>query len=160
MNFWWGVLAGITAAFIFTIIIYLARYLIIVPVSRYLIEKVLICFPQARNLSGIWDTKFQKDGSCYEETAKVSQLFGKVWGTITYDKNGEQRKYRIVGSIKERILVATFEIESPKEPLDRGSFTLALSMNGMKLKGYYSWTDDESQEPKGDNYVWTRLRKQ
>ena len=160
MGFWWGVLAGIVATVIVSVIIPIVRYFIFAAIGQYVFEKVSICFPRARNLSGTWETEFKKDDTSYKETAKVSQLFGKVWGTIEFNKAGQLRKYRMVGSFKEPILSATYEILSPKEPLDRGSFTLALSWDGMRLEGCYSWTDDESKEPKGAQYVWTKLRSQ
>lgn len=152
MGYLVGVLATITA----TILLYLARYLIVVYAGRYLTEKVLIRFPRARNLSGTWETQFWKDDTSHTETVKVSQLFGKVWGIIQYKKDGQLRKYKMTGSIKEGVLSATYEIVSPTEPLDRGSFTLALSPDGTRLEGCYSWTDDDSQFPRGDKYVWMK----
>ncbi len=148
MNFLYGILSGLVVA----IILYGVRYL-----GASLISLLLGLF--VRNISGTWNTEFSKGSQPYQETAKVRQLLSRVWGTIEYKKNGQLRKYKMKGSLRENILVATYEIVSPKTPLDRGSFTLALSTDGNRLEGCYSWTDDESQIPKGDQYVWTRLQQ-
>lgn len=140
-----GVLAGITGSIILYII-------------RYFIGRAAIFLSRVRNISGSWKTEFWKDDNTYKETAKVSQPFGRVWGTIEFIKDGQLRKYKMGGSIKEGILSATYETLSPREVLDRGSFTLALSADGRTLDGWYSWTDDESPTPKGDKYVWKKLR--
>lgn len=134
---------------------YLFRYFLIVSIGHWMIEKVLICFPRSRNISGTWETEFQKDEKSYTEIAKVSQLFGKVWGVIRL-YGAPVRKYRIVGSMREGILVASYEIVEPKEALDRGSFTLRLSSDGQMLEGCGSWTDDETTIPQGHEYTWTK----
>jgi hypothetical protein len=149
-------LAGIVATTIVTGIGYLFRFFIVVRIGHYLIEKVLICFPQHRNISGTWETEFWKDDRSYNEIARISQFFRTVWGVIEFNKQGQLRKYRMAGRIRENVVSATYEIVSPTEPLDRGSFTLALSQDGVKLQGCYAWTDDESPVPQGNKYVWIK----
>lgn len=146
---------GVLTAIIAAILIKLFGHVLVVQVGRYFIDKI-INIPQSRNISGVWETEFWKSGHSYKEIAKVSEILGKVWGTVTYQKGAQKRKYRMTGSIKEGILVATYEIVSPREVLDRGSFTLALSKDGSTLKGCYSWTDDDRTAPKGNRYIWTR----
>lgn len=155
MAFGTGLWVGILATVIATILIYVLWHFIVVSIGRFIIQKVLIRWsPGSRNISGTWETKFSKGHKSYDEIARVSQLFGKVWGIIEFRKDGQLRKYRMTGSMKENILSATYEIESPKEPLDRGSFTLALSSDGTRLDGCYAWTDDRSPVPSGNKYVW------
>jgi hypothetical protein len=155
VNFWTTVLVTVFVTIIISSLLYFFRYFVIVHIGHSLIEKVLICFPGARNISGTWKTEFRKGKERYTEIAKVSQLFGKVWGTIRLDE-APARKYRMAGSIREGVLVASYEIVEPKEILDRGAFTLRLSPDGQKLKGCGSWTDDETTVPQGHQYVWTK----
>ena len=164
MGFGLGVLAGIIATIIAGIIWDPLKYLVFAHLPQFFIEKLVFRLPRLprdRNLTGTWETEFEKDGIAHYETAIVSQLFGRVWGIIEYHKQYDSgrrlRKYRMTGSVRENILVATYDIVSPKQPLDRGSFTLEFLLGGTKLEGCYSWTDDSSREPKGDKYVWTRL---
>lgn len=136
-------------------LLYFFRYFLIVRIGHSLIEKVLICFPQSRNISGTWETEFRKDKQSYTEIARVSQAFGKVWGTINLYR-APPRKYRIMGSVREGVLVASYEIVEPKEMLDRGSFTLRISSDGQRMEGCGSWTDDETTTPQGHEYVWIK----
>ena len=55
MNFWLGVLAGIIATVIVTIIGYLARYLIVVRIGQYFIEKVIIRYHGFQYQAKSWD---------------------------------------------------------------------------------------------------------
>lgn len=155
MNFGLIVLVTFIATLLASGFLYFFRYFILVQIGHSLIEKVVIRFPQARNISGTWEAQFRKDKGSYTETARVSQLLGKVWGTIQLDK-APMRRYRIAGSIREGVLVASYEIMEPKEILDRGSFTLRLSSDGQSLHGCGSWTDDETIVPQGHEYIWTK----
>jgi len=149
------VLITIISTLVASFIVYLFRYFIIVQIGHSLIEKVVILFPQVRNISGTWEAQFSKGKESYTETARVSQLFGKIWGTIQLGK-APNRKYKIAGSIREGVLVASYEIMEPKEILDRGSFTLRLSSDGQSMHGCGSWTDDETTVPQGHEYTWTK----
>lgn len=153
---WITVVTTLATTSIAYFIFYFFRDFILVHISQFIIEKVLAICPQPRNMSGIWETKFWKNGDSYKEDAIVSQAFGKVWGIIKFQKGAEQRKYRMRGSIREGIVVATYETISPRTVLDRGSFTLRLLPDGFNLEGYYSWTDDDSIVPKGNKYTWTK----
>ena len=126
--------------------------------GRYSIGKALVFLCKTRDISGTWRTQFQKGDKSENETAKLAQLCGTVWGTIEYLKDEKElRKYKMKGNLKEGILTAMYEIVSPKQPLDRGSFTLHLSIDGKTMTGCYAWTDDKSTTPQGDDYVWTRI---
>lgn len=153
---WISVFATLVATFVAFLLFYFFRDFILVHIGQFIIEKVLVFFPQPRNISGIWETKFYKNNSPCKEDAIVSQAFGKVWGIIKFQKGAEQRKYRMKGSIKEGIVVATYETIRPRTVLDRGSFTLQLLPNGYELEGCYSWTDDDSRSPRDDKYVWVK----
>ena len=155
MNFVPTVIVTVISTIIVYGLLYFFRYFLIVRIGHSLIEKVLIRFPQSRNISGTWETEFRKDEEIYTEIAKVSQAFGKVWGTIKL-YSAPPRKYRIRGSVREGVLVASYEIVEPKEILDRGSFTLRLSSDGQRLEGCGSWTDDETTFPRGHEYVWMK----
>lgn len=155
MNFGQIILVTVIVTIATSALLYFFRYFVIVRIGHYLIEKVLIRFPRARNISGTWEAEFRKDKESYTEIARVSQLFGKVWGTIQSDK-APVRKYRLAGRIREGVLVASYEIVEPKEILDRGSFTLRLSADGQMLEGCGSWTDDETTVPQGHEYIWTK----
>lgn len=155
MNLWLTVFVTFIVTLLVSGFVYFFRYFIIVRIGHSLIEKVLICFPQARNISGTWEAQFRKDEESYTETARISQLFGNVWGTIQLDK-APMRKYRIAGRIREGVLVASYEIKEPKEIFDRGSFTLRLSSDGQSMLGCGSWTDDEITVPRGHEYKWVK----
>lgn len=155
MNLPQTVIVTVLVTIIVSGLLYFFRYYLIVHIGHYLIEKVLIRFPQSRNISGTWEAEFQKKDKSYTEIAKISQLFGKVWGTIRLYVAPE-RKYRMTGSIREGVLVASYEIVEPKEGLDRGSFTLRLSTDGLKLQGCGSWTDGEQSVPQGHDYIWMK----
>lgn len=152
----WSVVGTLIATLIGYSIFYFFRDFILVHIGQFIIEKVLAIFPQPRNISGTWETQFMKDNSPYKEDAIVSQAFGRVWGVIKFQIGAEQRRYRMRGSIREGIVVATYETISPRRVLDRGSFTLQLLPNGYQLEGCYSWTDDDSRSPKDDKYVWVK----
>lgn len=153
---WITVVATIAATLITYLLFYFFRDFILVHIGQFFIEKALKIFPQPRNISGTWETEFWKNSDSYKEVAIVSQAFGKVWGIIQLHKGAQQRKYRMKGSIKEGIIVATYETISPREVFDRGSFTLRLLPDGFNLEGCYSWTDDDSTVPKGNKYIWTK----
>jgi len=149
------VLITVISTFVASFIVYLFRHFFIVRIGHSLIEKVVVRLPQSRNISGTWEAQFHKGEEYYTETARVSQLLGKVWGTIQLDK-APMRKYRIAGNMREGVLVASYEIREPKEILDRGSFTLRLSPDGQSMHGCGSWTDDETTVPQGHEYTWTK----
>lgn len=155
MNFGLTVLVTFIATLLVSAFLYFFRYFVIVQIGHSLIEKVVVRLPYDRNISGTWEAQFRKDKESYTEIARISQLFGKVWGTIQLDK-APIRKYKIAGSMKEGVLVASYEIMEPKEILDRGSFTLRLSSDGQSLYGCGSWTDDETTIPQGHEYTWTK----
>ena len=112
-----------------------------------------------RNVSGKWNTKFYKDENDFDESVTVYQFLHWVWGKITYHKKGEEepRIYNFSGTLRENILVATYEAKV-RTRLDRGAFTLALNKPGNELEGKYSWTEDDQKEPEvqGDRYWWKR----
>ena len=150
------IMTSVISTVVVSIIIFVFRRVI----GAIALELFLQVFSLPRNISGTWETTFWKSGKdeTFTENAKVHQLLGRVWGIIEYKRDGQFRKYRMTGTIKENVLVATYEIISPRQPLDRGAFTLSLANDGNKLTGCYSWTDDDSNSPKGHDYVWTRLR--
>ena len=123
MQFGLGVLAGIVATMLAYAIIYAGRYFIVTYVGYLLLERIFIRFPSPRNLSGIWETEFWVGDNSNTEIAKVSQLFGHVWGIIYFRTDGTLRKYKMKGNIKEGVLVATYEIDIPRETLDRGAYS-------------------------------------
>ncbi len=110
----------------------------------------------SRNMEGGWQTAFAKDGRLHEESVDVAQLGPFVCGRIRYDDKA--RWYRFTGTIREGILVGRYEINGRKSALDRGSFTLAGNRCGdlNVLEGCYAWTDDETQRPCADCYIWVR----
>ena len=111
MSFLIGIISVIAASFI-------------VYITRFITGNLLSKISPTRNITGTWDTTFFREGSEYNETANISQLFSVVWGIIEFHKEGNRRRYKMRGSIKEGILAATYEIIHSKSTLDRGSFTL------------------------------------
>lgn len=112
-----------------------------------------------RNISNGWRTTFWKGEDTFNESATVYQFLHWVWGTITYTKRGEikPRIYNFSGTIREKILVATYEVTG-RSVFDRGAFTLALDSSGRNLEGMYCWTDDDKKsEPQSDRYVWEKI---
>ncbi len=112
-----------------------------------------------RNVRGNWKTKFYKGEKVFKEKAIVYQFLHRVWGKIIYHKEGEEedRIYKFSGTLRENILVATYEAKV-RTRLDRGAFTLALNKSGNELDGKYCWTEDDQKEPEvqGDRYWWKR----
>ena len=110
----------------------------------------------SRSVRGTWSTRFWKGNNSFEEFADVYQLCHWVWGTITYPNKG--RKYRFRGTLRSNVLVAMYEMERAGSTVDRGAFTLLLNPLGKvkKMEGRYSWTDDDTQQPEGDRYEWTK----
>lgn len=112
----------------------------------------------SRRVRGTWSTRFWKDNNSFEESAKVYQLFHWIWGTIIYPNKG--REYAFRGTLKSDILVATYEVQGTGLTVDRGAFTLFLNRIGdaTTMAGRYSWTDDDTQQPRSDRYEWKKQK--
>ena len=115
-----------------------------------------IFFWTSRNMEGGWQTTFAKDGRLCEETVEIAQLGPFVRGRIRYQDKA--RWYCFSGTIREGILVGRYEVTGKKSALDRGSFTLAGNRCGdlNVLEGCYAWTDDDTQRPRADCYIWIK----
>jgi len=115
-----------------------------------------ILFWNSRNMEGGWQTVFAKDGRLHEEIVDVAQVGHYLRGRISYPE--KKRRYKFSASIRETILVGRYEIAGRSSVLDRGSFTLAGNRVGelSELEGCYAWTDDKSQRPKADCYLWIK----
>ena len=108
-----------------------------------------------RNIRGNWNTTFWKDeGTVETEEANVNQIFHWIWGTIRYKK--KKKEYEFKGIMRDHIFVATYEPKKKPSMLDRGAFTLKLNPDGDRLEGMYSWTDDETSDPKSGKYEWRK----
>ena len=144
-SFFLGVASGIAAP----ALIYVFRRLLVQLLS-------LATGVFSRRVRGTWSTQFWKGNNSFDELADVYQLFHWVWGTIHYPNKG--RRYRYRGTLRSNILVATYETEGTGSAIDRGAFTLSLNPLGKvtDMKGMYSWTDDDTQQPEGDRYEWTK----
>lgn len=144
MSFATGVGASLTGTVVWTSKKYALRLL-----SRML-------FWTSRNIEGEWQTAFAKDGRLHEEYAEVAQLGPFVRGRIGY--HDKERWYLFSGTIREGILVGRYEITGSQSALDRGSFTLAGNRCGdlSILEGCYAWTDDDTNRPRADCYVWVK----
>ena len=107
------------------------------------------------NIQDKWKAVYHKEGmtSPITEHAKLSQFGQYVWGRI---RDSDNRTYQIRGTIRNRVLVATTELVGSKSALDRGTFTLRLSDDGMKLEGSYSWLAMNEPLPKSGTYAWER----
>jgi hypothetical protein len=110
----------------------------------------------ARSVEGTWNTKFKKGKDTFKELAKVHQVLHGVWGTIEYPN--KKRIYKFRGTVRENVLIATYEVTERRSTIDRGAFTLAVNSTGevRKMIGLYSWTDDDSSIPEGDKYEWDK----
>ncbi len=112
-----------------------------------------------RNVSGKWRTEFYKGEKAFPEKVTVYQFLHWIWGNIIYHKEQEEepRIYNFSGTLRENILVATYEAKV-RTRLDRGAFTLALNKPGNELEGKYCWTEDDQKEAEvqGDRYWWKR----
>ena len=113
-------------------------------------------FWTSRNMQGGWQTAFAKDGYLHEETVEIAQLGPFVRGRIRYQTKA--RWYCFSGTIRQGILVGKYEITGRKSALDRGSFTLAANRCAdlTVLQGCYAWTDDDTQRPRADCYIWIK----
>ena len=119
------------------------------------------------NVSGRWLTALIKRGATVHETAKLRQVFHRVWGTIenrsvcdsvaTGDEptQAEVRQYAIRGTLSANVLVATYELSQRGHKIDSGAFTLMLHTEG-EMRGYYAWLDATTGAPETGPYVWKR----
>jgi hypothetical protein len=148
-SFWIGAIAGVVASAI------VQRFGAVLATMMSVVVENVSTSPSVR---GKWRTTFQKEGGSFHEDARVFQLFQWVWGDIDYyDKD---LKYHFRGTVRQRILVATYEVKGRGATvLDRGAFTLQLDFEGDKLSGRYSWTDSESNAPAADRYEWAKKKK-
>ena len=100
-------------------------------------------------VGGKWITQYvDTNNKMLAESATLYQRGRSVSGTI---KNEVQvnatRKYRVQGSIRGNVLVATYEKKGWRPGIDRGAFTLQLDYSTMRMEGQYCWTDDEGHAP-------------
>lgn len=143
-------LLGVASGLVSAVLLYICRYIIGAVFSG-------LAGIFNRSIRGTWQTKFMKGSEQFEEIAKVRQLFHMVWGTIEYPNKG--RKYSFKGTISSNVLIALYEICGNKySTIDRGAFTLSVNPTGepTKMVGRYSWTDDDSDTPRGDEYEWNK----
>lgn len=110
---------------------------------------------EARSVRGPWKTKFNGGSQPFDERVEVSQFLHWVWGAIDYE--AKKRRYTFAGTLRENVLVATYEFKASKSALDRGSFTLRLDDSGKTLDGKYSWLDEgPPNQVRAGPYTWTR----
>lgn len=130
---------------------------LIVVASRYLLGQVIskLSGVSVRSVRGNWNTKFWDDSTIETEKANVNQVLHWVWGTIRYEH--KEKEYAFKGTMRDHILVATYEPRKEPSMLDRGAFTLGLNRKGDCLEGTYSWTDDKAYNPKGGRYEWHKI---
>lgn len=109
-----------------------------------------------RRMEGTWLTVFAADGNIHEETVKTVQFARWVRGHIDYQE--KSRSYVFSGTMRGDVLVAGYETAGQSSIRDRGSFTLAGNPVGelRVLDGCYAWTDDRTQRPRADEYIWVR----
>ena len=115
-----------------------------------------VFFRTDRRMEGIWLTVFADEGSIHEETVEAVQLGKWVCGRIQYHE--KRRLYAFSGTIQGDVLVAMYETFGHSSVRDRGSFTLAGNPVGelLVLDGCYAWTDDRTQRPRADGYIWVK----
>jgi hypothetical protein len=146
-NFWVLVVTHLLSAPIVLGLVYLLR-----GVAGQLAS--LVPGLEARSVRGAWKASFQTTSQKFIEQVEVSQFLHWVWGTIT--DNETHRKYSFRGRLREKVFVATYEVEGDRAALDLGSFTLRLEDNGKKLKGSYAWLDRQKADVDNGIYVWER----
>ena len=150
-----GVLAGVIAAGMG----FLGR-----SVLSGLVSPLINIISQERKIPGEWETTFKKTvmGKIIEntETAQLRQIGGLVHGRIVNRSKDPNRIYKMRGTMRQGILVATYETIGSNAVLDRGAFTLRLNADGDEMTGYHAWTDDGNTEPSADEYVWRKKRNQ
>lgn len=142
---------GVISGILLSTIAYVTRFS-----SGQVLSILVSAMSDARSVKGKWQTTFWRGRDKQKESAQLWQLGNRVWGNIKFSKNGAPRVYRMRGTIKEGILVATYEITGERSIKDRGAFTLGLGPNGQTLKGCSSWTDDQTDAPMGDKYEWKK----
>jgi hypothetical protein len=119
------------------------------------------------NVSGQWLADYVKLGATVHETAKLRQVFHRVWGTIENRSvcdsvaagdaptQTEVRQYAIRGTLSANVLVATYELKQRGHKIDSGAFTLMLHTEG-EMRGCYAWLDATTGAPETGVYVWKR----
>ena len=55
------------------------------------------------------------------------------------------------------MLVATYELPSSREEIDRGAFTLVVNLKGNKMLGEFSWIDGDADGVTCGKYEWRRV---
>ena len=146
-NFWTGVASGLAVG--------IGTYLFRRVIGK--VPNMLAALVPHRTVRGKWRTKFYEN-DCKEphyEAATVYQVLHWLWGSISYCE--KHRRYDFRGTLREDIMVATYEVKGAPSTKDRGSFTLKLRPDGKDLVGCYAWTDDETDKPKGNKYLWERV---
>ncbi len=133
--------------------------------ARGMIGHLLALIPglEPSSVRGTWDTKFFKEKEPREEVVELNQFLHFVWGTVKYErgKAGERElmTYKLRGIIRRDILAATYELKDDPDALDLGSFTLRIVDGlGRRMRGKYSWPDDETREPMSGDYVWLKRK--
>ncbi len=107
------------------------------------------------SVQGSWHATYSKGPEEIDEMAQLKQVLHFVWGTISNKKN--DCKYQVRGSLRDRVLVATYEIEGRPDAIDRGTFTLRMRDKGDEMDGSYSWMEAGKDIPQAGTYRWTRL---
>ena len=154
-----GVVAGLIAA----VMAYLGRPALASMASTLIsmLNNIVPILSHGRIVRGRWETTFKRtqDGELIQnnETARLSQIGGMVYGEIINISKNPNRKYKMRGTLREGILVATYETVGSNAVLDRGAFTLKLNHQGNLVDGFYAWTDDENSEPSADHYEWRKI---
>ncbi len=115
-----------------------------------------VFFRVDRRMEGIWLTVFADDGRIHEETVEAVQIGKWVRGRIHYHE--KTRLYAFSGTMQGDVLVAMYETLGRRSVRDRGSFTLSGNPVGelLVLDGCYAWTDDRTQRPRADGYIWVK----
>ncbi|MCI0564258.1 MAG: SET domain-containing protein-lysine N-methyltransferase, partial [Nitrososphaera sp.] len=111
-------------------------------------------FFRHRSLVGEWNTAYYEGERKYCEVARVRRVFHRVKGEIFNLDN--ERTYVFSGTVRERVLVATYEAKHGRQTaIDRGAFTLLVESERV-MTGKYCWTDDKRAHPLADRFGWEK----
>jgi hypothetical protein len=153
---WTQLFIGVGAGILAIWLVFLARFTmagVVAPLINFISPE--------REITGKWETTFKKTIDDEEienqESAELHQIGRNVYGKILNRGREPHRQYKMRGTLREGILVATYETVGSGAILDRGAFTLRVHPDGNGMSGFYAWTDDEMRMPSADRYEWRKV---
>jgi len=144
-----GVASGLAVA----VLLWLGRYGV-----GWMLSAAQAALRRERSLSGVWVAHYAKGGQVLTEKVTLRQFGRWVWGSIeNHNVDDSTRVFTVRGTVRHNVLVATYELPSSREEIDRGAFTLVVNLKGNKMLGEFSWIDGDADRVTCGRYEWRRV---